>query len=61
MFIYNNFKLVISFFPDFFNWNKVKIRYCDGASLSGNKGSDVQVASRDNIFEIQFVIPILLV
>ncbi|KAK1286715.1 hypothetical protein QJS10_CPB20g01028 [Acorus calamus] len=22
--------------PDFFNWNKVKIRYCDGGSLSGN-------------------------
>uniref|UniRef100_A0A0D9YKS1 Pectin acetylesterase n=1 Tax=Oryza glumipatula TaxID=40148 RepID=A0A0D9YKS1_9ORYZ len=22
--------------PDFYNWNKVKIRYCDGASLSGN-------------------------
>ncbi|XP_042511541.1 pectin acetylesterase 5-like [Macadamia integrifolia] len=22
--------------PEFFNWNKVKIRYCDGASFSGN-------------------------
>ncbi|XP_047330527.1 pectin acetylesterase 5-like [Impatiens glandulifera] len=22
--------------PDFFNWNKVKIRYCDGGSLSGH-------------------------
>ncbi|XP_065853439.1 pectin acetylesterase 5-like [Euphorbia lathyris] len=22
--------------PDFFNWNKVKIRYCDGASLAGH-------------------------
>ncbi|KAK1270755.1 hypothetical protein QJS04_geneDACA021550 [Acorus gramineus] len=22
--------------PDFFNWNKVKIRYCDGGSFSGN-------------------------
>ncbi|XP_058099202.1 pectin acetylesterase 5-like [Magnolia sinica] len=28
--------------PDFFNWNKVKIRYCDGASLSGNVESEVQ-------------------
>ncbi|KAK9154289.1 hypothetical protein Sjap_001769 [Stephania japonica] len=28
--------------PEFFNWNKVKIRYCDGASLSGNRGSEVQ-------------------
>ncbi|OVA06262.1 Pectinacetylesterase [Macleaya cordata] len=26
--------------PDFFNWNKVKIRYCDGASLSGNPDSE---------------------
>ncbi|XP_026441338.1 pectin acetylesterase 5-like [Papaver somniferum] len=23
--------------PDFFNWNKVKIRYCDGASFVGNQ------------------------
>eukprot|EP00268_Persea_americana_P026610 TRINITY_DN2606_c0_g2_i1.p1 TRINITY_DN2606_c0_g2~~TRINITY_DN2606_c0_g2_i1.p1 ORF type:complete len:460 (+),score=56.38 TRINITY_DN2606_c0_g2_i1:93-1382(+) len=22
--------------PDFYNWNKVKIRYCDGGSFSGN-------------------------
>ncbi|KAL8148296.1 hypothetical protein AgCh_005607 [Apium graveolens] len=22
--------------PDFYNWNRVKIRYCDGASFSGN-------------------------
>ncbi|KAK2644282.1 hypothetical protein Ddye_019477 [Dipteronia dyeriana] len=22
--------------PDFFNWNRVKIRYCDGASFSGD-------------------------
>ncbi|XP_078179058.1 pectin acetylesterase 5-like [Carex rostrata] len=25
-----------SYNPDFFNWNKVKIRYCDGASFSGD-------------------------
>ncbi|CAH9137775.1 unnamed protein product [Cuscuta epithymum] len=24
------------FNPDFFNWNKVKVRYCDGASFTGN-------------------------
>ncbi|KAI3881437.1 hypothetical protein MKX03_009505 [Papaver bracteatum] len=23
--------------PDFFNWNRVKIRYCDGASFAGNQ------------------------
>ncbi|XP_038989026.1 LOW QUALITY PROTEIN: pectin acetylesterase 5-like [Phoenix dactylifera] len=28
--------------PDFFNWNKVRVRYCDGASYSGNVKSDIQ-------------------
>ncbi|XP_020580747.1 pectin acetylesterase 5-like isoform X2 [Phalaenopsis equestris] len=28
--------------PDFFNWNKVKVRYCDGASLAGNVESEDQ-------------------
>ncbi|CAJ1872141.1 unnamed protein product [Sphenostylis stenocarpa] len=31
--------------PDFFNWNRVKVRYCDGASFSGdsqNKAADLQ-------------------
>ncbi|XP_077239078.1 pectin acetylesterase 5-like isoform X2 [Tasmannia lanceolata] len=28
--------------PDFFNWNKVKIRYCDGASLAGNMENEAQ-------------------
>ncbi|XP_049935933.1 pectin acetylesterase 12-like isoform X4 [Nymphaea colorata] len=27
--------------PDFFNWNRVKIRYCDGASFSGEGGDKV--------------------
>lgn len=26
--------------PDFYNWNKVKIRYCDGASFSGHPESE---------------------
>uniref|UniRef100_A0A7C8ZIA1 Pectin acetylesterase n=1 Tax=Opuntia streptacantha TaxID=393608 RepID=A0A7C8ZIA1_OPUST len=26
--------------PDFFNWNKVKLRYCDGASFAGNPESE---------------------
>ena len=26
---------------DFFNWNRVKIRYCDGASFSGDGGNKV--------------------
>ncbi|KAI5682364.1 hypothetical protein M9H77_03592 [Catharanthus roseus] len=28
--------------PDFFNWNKVKIRYCDGASFSGHPYSELK-------------------
>ncbi|CAO1940285.1 unnamed protein product [Urochloa humidicola] len=28
--------------PDFYNWNKVKIRYCDGASFSGNVQDEVK-------------------
>ncbi|XP_027350367.1 pectin acetylesterase 5-like isoform X1 [Abrus precatorius] len=29
--------------PDFFNWNKVKIRYCDGASFAGHPDSEVRI------------------
>ncbi|KAM1749347.1 hypothetical protein ACFX12_010230 [Malus domestica] len=32
--------------PDFFNWNRVKVRYCDGASFSGD--------SEDKAKELQF-------
>lgn len=26
---------------DFFNWNRVKVRYCDGASFSGDSQDEV--------------------
>lgn len=29
---------------DFFNWNKVKIRYCDGASLAGHPENEFHVS-----------------
>ncbi|KAI3827782.1 hypothetical protein L1987_01865 [Smallanthus sonchifolius] len=32
--------------PDFFNWNRVKIRYCDGASFIGD--------SEDKVHNLQF-------
>ncbi|RLN30166.1 pectin acetylesterase 5-like [Panicum miliaceum] len=32
--------------PDFYNWNKVKIRYCDGASFSGNVKDELQNGTR---------------
>ncbi|CAA0838793.1 Pectin acetylesterase 8 [Striga hermonthica] len=25
------------FNPDFYNWNRIKVRYCDGSSFTGNK------------------------
>ncbi|CAI9779048.1 unnamed protein product [Fraxinus pennsylvanica] len=28
--------------PDFFNWNRVKIRYCDGASFSGHPEGELK-------------------
>lgn len=46
-------KIVISFLPsyfltwggfsyaDFFNWNRVKVRYCDGASFAGDSENKV--------------------
>ncbi|VVA90600.1 unnamed protein product [Arabis nemorensis] len=35
--------------PDFYNWNKVKVRYCDGASFGGdseNKAAKLQFRGR---------------
>ncbi|KAI4354439.1 hypothetical protein L6164_003299 [Bauhinia variegata] len=32
--------------PDFYNWNKVKIRYCDGASFAGHPDNEVKEGSR---------------
>lgn len=29
-------------FVDFFNWNRVKLRYCDGASFTGDSEDEVQ-------------------
>lgn len=33
-------------FSDFFNWNRIKIRYCDGASFSGDSQNAVRVPAR---------------
>lgn len=33
--------------PDFYNWNRVFVRYCDGGSFSGNVASGVQVTGSD--------------
>ncbi|GMP76534.1 hypothetical protein CsSME_00033161 [Camellia sinensis var. sinensis] len=37
---------------DFFNWNKVKIRYCDGASFAGHPESEFK-ASPVDVFQLE--------
>ncbi|THG22654.1 pectin acetylesterase 12-like [Camellia sinensis] len=32
--------------PDFFNWNRIKLRYCDGASFAGDR--------EDKVAQLQF-------
>jgi len=34
--------LLFFMFVDFFNWNRVKLRYCDGASFSGDSEDEVE-------------------
>jgi hypothetical protein len=34
---------LIGTFLDFYNWNKVYVRYCDGASFSGDAEGRAQV------------------
>ena len=34
--------LLFLVFVDFFNWNRVKLRYCDGASFTGDSEDEVQ-------------------
>ncbi|RZC75778.1 hypothetical protein C5167_000111 [Papaver somniferum] len=36
--------------PDFYNWNRVKVHYCDGASFSGTPMSENENTTRNNLF-----------
>ncbi|KAI3889075.1 hypothetical protein MKX03_019482, partial [Papaver bracteatum] len=36
--------------PDFYNWNRVKVHYCDGASFSGNPISETQNTKAKGLF-----------
>lgn len=29
-------EMVLCCFEDFYNWNRVKVRYCDGSSFTGD-------------------------
>ncbi|KAJ0027251.1 hypothetical protein Pint_35427 [Pistacia integerrima] len=42
--------------PDFFNWNKVKIRYCDGASFAGHPDSELKASLICLGFESLFIV-----
>lgn len=46
------------FIADFFNWNRVKLRYCDGASFAGD-GED-KVGGTIWCFLIILLLPILV-
>lgn len=35
---------------DFFNWNRVKVRYCDGASFSGDSQNEVSQSMKELVF-----------
>lgn len=37
-------------FADFFNWNRVKLRYCDGASFAGDSQDEVSQMRDNSVF-----------
>lgn len=39
--LWNTLPYVAIAFADFFNWNRVKVRYCDGASFAGDSENKV--------------------
>jgi hypothetical protein len=41
--------LLQSWKPDFYNWNKVKVRYCDGSSFTGDVEEVDPVSSKSRI------------
>ncbi|THG07857.1 hypothetical protein TEA_007755 [Camellia sinensis var. sinensis] len=55
LFLFNQQRTFIGSFwvsSDFFNWNKVKIRYCDGASFAGHPESEFK-ASPVDVFQLE--------
>lgn len=46
--------------PDFYNWNKVYVRYCDGGSRAGNVPSPVKVGNSTIFFRGGLIIDALL-
>nr|GMD77935.1 pectin acetylesterase 12-like [Ipomoea batatas] len=35
--------------PDFYNWNRIKVRYCDGASFSGDSENQVCISANNYV------------
>ena len=46
--------------PDFYNWNKVKVRYCDGSSFTGDKEEVDPVSPCFMLFLIFLLLPALV-
>lgn len=42
LFFRSTYVIVFLAFADFFNWNRVKLRYCDGASFAGDGQHQVE-------------------
>lgn len=44
------FKFLFYFiFADFYNWNRIKVRYCDGASFSGDSENQVCISANNYV------------
>lgn len=44
-------KVVVGSLSDFYNWNRVKVRYCDGSSFTG----DVQAVNPVSIYKENYL------
>lgn len=44
-------------FADFYNWNRVKVRYCDGGSFSGDSENKVSICIEfDNLLVLHWLL-----
>ena len=44
--------------PDFYNWNKVKVRYCDGSSFTGDKEEVDPVSAYTSCLLLPALVPV---
>jgi hypothetical protein len=48
--------VLISTLSDFYNWNRVYVRYCDGASFSGDAEGRAQVIFSESCSDIAVLV-----